>query len=152
MAGGCRNGWSVRLPAWGPQCPFLLLWAPPGPRTLDLFAPSTKSWPVGVGDHGCSLLLDPTESVKVDSGTSAPCSFPGPSTEDRQALGSDAVRFATPDICCLKQKSSHPLGCGRDCCIPPSSDEKINSFSSPLGAAVSLDCFRPGFETPSCCA
>lgn len=52
--------------------------------------------------------------------------------EDTQPLGSGVVCFATTNICYLKQKVLHPLASGRDYCIPPSSEEKINSLSSPL--------------------
>ena len=48
-------GWSDSLPGCHDvlSCSFgLLSRAPPAPCILDLFAPSMKSWPVSLADHG----------------------------------------------------------------------------------------------------
>lgn len=94
-----------------------------------------ESWPIGLGDHELPLLLDPTASVKVGSRISLILSqelHP----EDRPLLGSNVIGFTTTDIYHLKRGALHPLANGRSCWILPSSDEKINHFSSPGSASV----------------
>lgn len=115
--GRCTKDRQIRFFAWVPPCPFLFLWAATlcTSSPMDLFAPAMKSWPLGLGDHGPPLLLDPSEIVKWVPGLHPPPPVPSqePHPEDRSPLGSDGMRFATTDICRLKQKALHPLASGR---------------------------------------